>query len=76
MNLTEAKNELNKLAKILAENPNVKIIRISDTTVKEFRLYGNRWEYASTHYVDVDQHVKAGFGQDEYTYMLKERSTS
>ncbi len=75
MNLNEAKIELGKLAEILAQNPNTKIVKISDTTIKEFRHFSTGWDYACTYYVDVDQCIKAGIGQDEYTYMIKERST-
>ena len=78
MNRIEAINELNKLAEIFSTNPQLKIVKISDTTIKVFeRYYSNtgKFEEKTTYYVDVDQQIKAGFGQDEYTYMVKERST-
>ncbi len=76
MNISEAKIELGKLAEILAQNSETKIVKISDTTIQVFKRYPpTGWDYACTYYVDVDKQTKAGIGQDEYTYMIKERST-
>ena len=74
MNRADAIKQLAKMAELLETDKNIRVVRISDTTIQVFRLFGTTWDSAECHYVDREgKLVRDADGKLVEDYMIKVR---